>query len=52
MFGSDWPVALLAASSYPDVVHLAESLTAKFSETENELFWLENAISAYKITKL
>jgi L-fuconolactonase len=52
MFGSDWPVALLATSSYSDVVHLAESLTAKFSETENELFWLENAISAYKITKL
>jgi L-fuconolactonase len=52
MFGSDWPVALLATSSYSDVVQLAESLTAKFSETENELFWLENAISAYKITKL
>ena len=52
MFGSDWPVALLAASSYSEVVHLAESLTAKFSETENELFWQENAISAYKITKL
>ncbi len=52
MFGSDWPVALLATSSYSDVVHLAESLTAKFSETENELFWLENAISVYKITKL
>jgi L-fuconolactonase len=52
MFGSDWPVALLATSSYSDVVTLAESLTAKFSETENELFWLENAISAYKITKL
>jgi L-fuconolactonase len=32
MFGSDWPVALLATSSYSDVVHLAESLTAKFSE--------------------
>lgn len=52
MFGSDWPVALLAASSYSEVVHLAESLTAKFSETDNERFWLENAISAYKITKL
>lgn len=52
MFGSDWPVALLAASSYSEVVHLAESLTAKFSETENELFWAKNAISAYKVTKL
>ena len=52
MFGSDWPVALLAAPSYSKVVHLAEDLTAKFSETENELFWAKNALSAYKITKL
>jgi L-fuconolactonase len=52
MFGSDWPVALLAADSYSEVVQLAEKLTEKFSETENELFWSKNAISAYKITKL
>ena len=52
MFGSDWPVALLASSSYSEVVQLAEDLTAKFSETENELFWAKNALSAYKITKL
>ena len=51
MFGSDWPVALLAAPSYSEVVHLAERLTAKFTETENELFWHKNALSAYKITK-
>jgi L-fuconolactonase len=52
MFGSDWPVALLAASSYSEVVQLAEKLTEKFTETENELFWTKNALSAYKITKL
>jgi L-fuconolactonase len=52
MFGSDWPVALLAAPSYSKVVHLAEKLTVKFTESENELFWRETAISAYKITKL
>jgi L-fuconolactonase len=52
MFGSDWPVALLAASSYSEVVQLAEKLTEKFTETENELFWGKNALSAYKITKL
>ena len=52
MFGSDWPVALLAAPSYSKVVHLAEALTLKFTETENELFWRNNALSAYKITKL
>jgi L-fuconolactonase len=52
MFGSDWPVALLAAPSYSEVVHLAEALTVKFTKTENELFWRNNALSAYKITKL
>jgi len=52
MFGSDWPVALLAASSYSKVIQLAEKLTEKFTETENELFWTKNALSAYKITKL
>ena len=51
MFGSDWPVALLATPSYSEVVRLAETLTTKFSESENELFWRETAISAYKITK-
>lgn len=52
MFGSDWPVALLATSTYSDVVHLTEDLTRQFSESENALFWGENAKSAYKITKL
>jgi len=52
MFGSDWPVALLATSSYSEVVRLAQSLTVKFTERENELFWRENVLSAYKITKL
>ena len=52
MFGSDWPVALLATSSYSEVVRLAQTLTVKFTASENELFWRENALSAYKITKL
>jgi L-fuconolactonase len=52
MFGSDWPVALLATSSYSEVINLAEALTVKFTETENELFWRNNALSSYKITKL
>ena len=52
MFGSDWPVALLATSSYSEVVRLAQTLTTQFTATENELFWSENALSAYKITKL
>ena len=52
MFGSDWPVALLATSSYSEVVRLAQTLTTQFTARENELFWGENALSAYKITKL
>ena len=52
MFGSDWPVALLATTSYSDVVHLAQGLTTQFTARENELFWRDNALSAYKITKL
>ncbi|ASY12461.1 L-fuconolactonase [Candidatus Planktophila dulcis] len=52
MFGSDWPVALLAAKSYSEVVHLAQTLTTQFTARENELFWRENALSAYKVTKL
>jgi len=51
MFGSDWPVALLAATSYSDVVHLAQGLTTQFTASENERFWRDNALSAYKITK-
>lgn len=52
MFGSDWPVALLSAQSYADVVSLATALTAGFSANENELFWNKNATQAYKITNL
>lgn len=50
MFGSDWPVALLGATNYSQVVALAEKLTQGFSHSENELFWGINAINSYKIT--
>lgn len=50
MFGSDWPVALLGATNYSQVVALAEKLTQGFSHSENELFWGMNAINSYKIT--
>jgi L-fuconolactonase len=52
MYGSDWPVALLATSKYCDLVDLAEELTSQLSESEKEFFWRENAKSAYKITSL
>jgi L-fuconolactonase len=50
MFGSDWPVALLATQSYSDVVRLAEKLTSQLSESEKGLFWGENASAKYKVT--
>ncbi|TSA21790.1 MAG: hypothetical protein D4R69_02420 [Actinomycetales bacterium] len=46
MFGSDWPVALLAAS-YKEVVTLAEELTASLSLDENKEFWSGTATRAY-----
>lgn len=52
MFGSDWPVALLGAESYSEVVHLAEQVTSEFSEGERERFWTLNALEKYKITNL
>ena len=52
MFGSDWPVALLSAQSYADVVSLATALTTGFSADENELFWNKNATRKYQITNL
>ena len=50
MFGSDWPVALLAAPSYSTVVELAQNLTDRFSESEKAAFWGLNALRAYKVT--
>ena len=46
MFGSDWPVSLLA-SSYQEVVTLAEELTSSLSDSEKEDFWSGTAIRAY-----
>jgi L-fuconolactonase len=52
MFGSDWPVALLGTSSYSQVVRLAQKLTQRFSESENQDFWGKTAIRIYQVTKL
>lgn len=48
MFGSDWPVALLA-STYKGVVELAEELTRAFSQSEKDEFWAGSAIRAYSL---
>ena len=52
MFGSDWPVALLGAENYPQVVELASVLTQEFSDSEKDGFWSENVLKYYKITNM
>jgi L-fuconolactonase len=46
MFGSDWPVCLLAAD-YADVVGLAQALTAGLSETERTAVFAATAAQVY-----
>ena len=46
MFGSDWPVCLLAAE-YAQVVELMESYAEQFSESERTGFFGENATRFY-----
>lgn len=48
MFGSDWPVCLLAAT-YSDTITLMENFTKEFSHTEQESFWSGAAKKAYKL---
>jgi len=48
MYGSDWPVCLLAAS-YESVLRIVEQYFATFSEGERQLFFGENAIQFYNL---
>jgi L-fucono-1,5-lactonase len=48
MFGSDWPVCLLA-TSYADVVSIAEELFAPLSESEQRRGFAENAAEFYRL---
>lgn len=48
MFGSDWPVCLLAAS-YSQTIELMEEFTKQFSPTEQGFFWAETAKRAYNL---
>ena len=48
MFGSDWPVCLLAAS-YAEVVETAETLTASLTPTEREAVFTTTATNIYKL---
>jgi L-fuconolactonase len=48
MFGSDWPVCLLAAS-YDQVVETAESLTANLTPTDREAIFTTTATRTYNL---
>ena len=48
MFGSDWPVCLLAAS-YADVVSTAETLTATLSPADREAVFNTTATRIYNL---
>lgn len=48
MFGSDWPVCLLAAS-YQETANIAHRYFTKFSVDEQEKFWSKNAIDFYHL---
>jgi L-fuconolactonase len=48
LFGSDWPVAVLAIA-YGHWVDLAQRYFSKLSETEQARIWGETAIEAYKL---
>ena len=48
MYGSDWPVCLLAAS-YQQVLDLMEGYTSKLSANEQAMFWAGNATKFYNL---
>jgi L-fuconolactonase len=48
MFGSDWPVCLLAAT-YSQTINLMEELTKEFTKTEQEYFWSGTAKQSYRL---
>lgn len=49
MFGSDWPVCLLAGN-YQSVVQLAENYFSTYTQAEQIAFWSGNAISCYNLS--
>ncbi len=51
MYGSDWPVCLVAAS-YPEMLNVVENYFNGFSETEQEDFFGKNAQLFYQLNKI
>jgi L-fuconolactonase len=48
MYGSDWPVCLVAAS-YEEVLDIVQEYFSSFSQTEHELFFGGNAVRFYNL---
>jgi len=48
MYGSDWPVSLLAAS-YEESIAIVEDKLGQFTAEEKNAFWAENAIRVYNL---
>lgn len=48
MYGSDWPVCLVAAS-YDTVLNLVKDFFSTFSKSEQELIFGDNAVRFYKL---
>ena len=51
MYGSDWPVCLVAAS-YPEMLNVVENYFNGFSETEQDDFFGKNAQLFYQLNKI
>ena len=49
MFGSDWPVCLLATPAYRDVLAAAEELTGELSATERDAVFGGTAQRVYRL---
>jgi L-fuconolactonase len=48
MYGSDWPVCLVAAS-YGEVLNIVREYFSSFSENEKQLFFGQNAVRFYDL---
>ena len=48
MFGSDWPVCLLAAK-YDEVVNIVKDYFSSFTQNEQDKFFGQNAIKFYNL---
>ncbi len=50
MFGSDWPVCTVAGS-YSQVCNIVKNYFSRFSQTEQDKIWGENAIKFYNLSE-